>query len=607
MKNSFLTISFALLCFRLLAPECFATEKIDVILDLKPTHLARFDRGIFFDFPNSLNFEKHGGKIVDGGISGQALSLGKNEYLSLDAKDVINPEEGTITFWIRPSWSDEDKSSHTFISFTWEDPRKSYFVISKGWWERDGGTPYTYFIFNNTDFAKTENFIPYTKGNWTHIACAWRTGSDGFFRLYANGLLVAESHNKNSPMVRPSKKFYIGADLGTPIGNERWGDCVIDELAFFNRALLDDEVQKMFKVLTPKKYDAFLNSSGQLLQTRAIFEEGMAWATEEGVTRLLGRIKNAGFNVFVPCVWHGKGARYPSKVAVSEGNSSFITDPLKRLITLAHSQGVEVHPWFTVALRQRDFYKEFYDQGTPAKAFNVHNPAFREFIADVIIDVVARYEVDGINLDFIRSMGICTSATCRDDYRRKFNRELITDLVIWKTDVGFETHVQQWIDQAITAIVSDVSNRAKSIRPSVIISVDGAPLNRFGRREGRDEIRWANTGLIDAIFHMDYNIVPDYEMFNNAVIRLNNPQKLIFLAGNYDKDNSRIVSRKASALSTIIKKTTRRWPWGIGVYLYSMLTDEQVEKLLSELFSIPAIPAWRETGGSPDHSFRSRH
>jgi uncharacterized lipoprotein YddW (UPF0748 family) len=319
----------------------------------------------------------------------------------------------------------------------------------------------------------------------------------------------------------------------------------------------------------------------------------MAWATEQGASRLIGRIKKAGFNVLLPCVWHGRGARYPSKVAVPESNSEYFTDPLKRIIAIAHSQGIEVHPWFTVTLRQRDFYNEFYDQGTPANAFDVHKPAFRQFIVDMVIDVVTRYDVDGINLDFIRSMGGCTSESCQADYRRKFKRELLIDLATWITRPDLASYVQQWIDQAITAIVCEIYIKAKSIKPNVIISVDGALLNPYGRREGRDELAWANAGLVDAIFHMDYGIIPDYVRFDQAVMHINDPRKVIFLAANYEKRNSTIISRDPLALSMIIKNATHHWPWGIGVYLYSMLSDEQIEKLLSESFSVPASPVWK--------------
>ena len=123
---------------------------------------------------------------------------------------------------------DEDKSSHTFISFTWDDPRNTYFVISRGWWEKKGGAPYTYFIFNSADSAKTEKVVSYTKDKWVHIACTWRTGGDGFVRLYVNGLLSGEGHKKPLQAPSPVGKLYIGADIGTPLSKGRWGDGVLD-------------------------------------------------------------------------------------------------------------------------------------------------------------------------------------------------------------------------------------------------------------------------------------------------------------------------------------------------------------------------------------------
>lgn len=106
-------------------------------------------------------------------------------------------------------------------------------------------------------------------------------------------------------------------------------------------------------------------------ESRAIFDEGLHWASKRGAETVCRRIKEAGFNVFMPCVWHGRGTTWPSQLA--PWDSKFPAppdyDPLEYLIATAQRYDIEIHPWFTVMRRDRDFFREYYDEGTPKRMF----------------------------------------------------------------------------------------------------------------------------------------------------------------------------------------------------------------------------------------------
>jgi hypothetical protein len=587
MEKNLLRIFVVLLLIEFSLSGSWANDKSIALLGFNPALLATFDKSIAFDAPNTLAFKQQGGRIVGSGISGNTLSLGKGEYLALDAKEVINPEEGTIAFWVRPNWSNEDNSSHTFISFSWDDERKGYFTISKGWWEKHGGQPYTYFIFNNADSAKTEKVITYTKGLWMHLACTWRTGEDGFVRLYADGLLAAEGYKKPRMGSIPNGELFIGADLGTPMSDGRWADAGIDEMVIFRRALSDEDILRIYNNQNPVERESARNLRGHIYQTRAIFDEGRGWMTTAGADETIRRIKRAGFNVYIPCVWHGQGTRYPSGIAPPEPNLDFKNyDPLEYLIELARKNGIEVHPWFTVMLRQREFLKDYYDEGTPKDAFNAFSPAFRAFIVHLMIDVVSRYDIDGINLDFIRSMGICSSNFCQEQYRQIYRRDLLKDLMISKLNTRLFPYIQTWVDNAVEEIVAEVSRQGKMLKPQIITSVDGHPItaNMTPSQQGRNEVRWANKGLIDVIYNMDYRHAPDYERMDLIRRELNTAEKLIPLIANYEGIPKKgIKPRGGKKLAELTSYFLGKYPHGIGIYLYSQLTDEQVEALSAVL------------------------
>ncbi len=99
-------------------------------------------------------------------------------------------------------------------------------------------------------------------------------------------------------------------------------------------------------------------------------------------------------------------------------------DPLRYLIQEAHKLGIEVHPWFTLTLRQSDIFREFALPGTPKQAFDVHNPQFRELMSKLVEEVVTDNDVDGVNLDYVRAIGLCFNATCQEDYKKKYDRSL---------------------------------------------------------------------------------------------------------------------------------------------------------------------------------------
>lgn len=597
-------------CF-LLPTGLASTSHAGILEDLRADFIARFDSSIKVDRPANIKFKRTGGGIVPDGISGRALSLSKGQYLTLPTKDIINAAAGTISLWIRPHWLSDSPESHTFVTFGWVSPKPAYFALSRGWWESGGGSGFTYFIGNNAEATNTGRRIHYHPGKWVHLVCTWETGSNGFTRFYVNGSRVewrdpaAEGKRPWLPYIADANLF-IGSDKGAKgLENNRWADSDIDELAIFKRALSDEEIALTYYGSIGKTtYQPIRDANGAILQTRVIADEGRGWMTPDGAAETITRIKKAGFNVYIPCIWHGQGTRYPSELAAPEVGKTFHHDPLKRLIDSAHSNGIEVHPLFTIVLRQRSFYKAFYDAGTPADAFDVHKPAFKKFIADLVIDVVRRYDVDGINLDYIRTLGICTSRDCQSDYSRQFGRDLLSDIKHPKADGTLELHLQKWQDDAITAIVREIRDRAKAIRPQIIISTDGYPSLRPSE-EGREDLRWADSGLIDIAFAMDYREVPDYERLEHIITMFKEPAKLIPILGNYEAiPPSRIEPRNPELVARAIEHTLSRTPHGIALYLYDLLTEDQIMAISRGPFREQAKPQWKRNVNNDDTGTR---
>ncbi len=344
---------------------------------------------------------------------------------------------------------------------------------------------------------------------------------------------------------------------------------------------------------------------GRILESRALLDEGLFWVTRKGAEAVLDRMARAGFNVYIPCIWHGRGARWPGSSTAMEVAAEKLLrdeppgfDPLDHLLRAAHARGIEVHPWFCVCSADANWkpLDPFVEEGTPHGAGEVHNPAFRKFAVDLMVETVRRYAVDGVNLDYIRAKGVSTSATARASYRERFGRDLLEDLKMPETNGWPNARVVQWQDEAVGGIVRDFAARARALRPALVISSDGQPCPPAERSqtEGRNDFWWAQEGWVDVIYSMDYARAPSYRRTDAVRVALNRPAAAAIIVGNYEKtDAGAVVSREGRLVADLIGFCQKRYPGnGVALYWYGSLDDEQIEALRTGPFREPARPSW---------------
>lgn len=338
-------------------------------------------------------------------------------------------------------------------------------------------------------------------------------------------------------------------------------------------------------------------------ESRAILDEGLHWVGKKGAETVCRRIKAAGFNVFIPCVWHGRGTTWPSNLA--PWDSKFVSppefDPLEQLIEVANRYEIEVHPWFTVMRRDREFFQGFYDEGTPPESFDVHRPRFREFISALILEVVRKYAVQGINLDYIRAGGVCGSPHCIDEYRQKTGRNLLLDDRKRMIPGSVFKELFDWQEAAVEDIVRRVSVGARQIKNNIVISVDAYPGHRVDQVQGRNSLKWADEGLIDVIYMMHYEASPDWDSLKSFQQQMKRPEALVVLCGNYDRpdgNNDHATSRSGLKVADLLNHARDyHMGNGVGLYLYGRLTDDQIVCLQQDTFRLPARPEWKRATG----------
>ncbi len=344
---------------------------------------------------------------------------------------------------------------------------------------------------------------------------------------------------------------------------------------------------------------------GRILESRALLDEWCRWMTRKGAEEVVDKMVRAGFNVYIPCVWHGRGAWWPSKLTPMGARAAKLLaqepegfDPLEYLIELCHAKGIEVHPWFCVCYGDPRWepLKPFIEEGTPKGACEAHNPAFRKFIIDLMMEVVTRYDVDGLNLDYIRTKGVSKSKTARESFRKRYGLDLLEAVKQPQPNGWPNAKVVQWQNAAIADIVRTVSARARAAKPGIVISIDGHPRlpTDSPGTQGRDGFWWAQEGWIDVIYSMDYGRNLSWQKAAAIRAALKRPAALVTIAGNYERlPSGKVVSRDGQRVADLIafgQRTSRGN--GVALYWYGSLDDAQIQALRSGPFKEPAVAHW---------------
>ena len=348
------------------------------------------------------------------------------------------------------------------------------------------------------------------------------------------------------------------------------------------------------------------SAQAEMRESRVLFNEDFVWITRAGTDRLLDRMKQAGFNVLIPCIWHGSGVSWPSSLAQKDprwvrNRDLRNPDPLNYLITKAHQQGIEVHPWFTVSLRGSEFTPEYADPGTPERTFDLHKPEIRDLIVRLVLEVVENYPVDGINLDYIRTRGICESESCVARYRQETGRMLRVDIVASRFEKAAAESIAAWNRKVTSDIVQRVHEGVRRVKPNVLLSVDS--IAGVWLEQGAASTFWADQGWIDLIFHMDYK---PPEAVNRTLLaqarqKISDPKKLTLLPGNFENPKVKGLSstprdaRKVVALIDLARQLTPESRTA-ALYTYELLTDEQIRLIRTGPFAEPAQPIWPQLG-----------
>jgi uncharacterized lipoprotein YddW (UPF0748 family) len=298
-------------------------------------------------------------------------------------------------------------------------------------------------------------------------------------------------------------------------------------------------------------------------EVRALWVLRASLTTRGAITAMVSSARENGFNTLLVQV-RGRGDAYfngglePRAAALASQPPDF--DPLRETLRLAHAAGMRVQAWVTLNLissaadlpisREHLIYRHPEWLMVPRRlvpqlqGVSVESPEYVGKIARwsrgqaesveglyvspvpagaadhtvaVVSDLVKRYEVDGVHLDYVRfpTDEFDYSKAALDPFRaevlpqlsaaerRDLDRRLEVDPTVY-ADM-FPERYRDFRQSRLTALVMRVRTAVKSARPSALITAAVIPDSDAASAQHLQDWRtWLENGLIDVLCPMAY-------------------------------------------------------------------------------------------------------
>ncbi len=266
---------------------------------------------------------------------------------------------------------------------------------------------------------------------------------------------------------------------------------------------------------------------------RAIWVTRWDYKSPSDIARVMANCKEAGFNTVLFQVRGNGTVCYPSKIepwADEFGGRDPGFDPLAVACKEAHRQGLSLHAWVNVIPGWRGdkppsnprqlfnahpdwFWHDAWGRRQPLGWYCSLNPCYpevRKHLVSVTREMVAKYPIDGLHLDYIRfpnewNNSYPAGATV-PDYPRDRRTLALFKKATGKTPDQAPAAWNAWRTEAITQVVRDIRAMIRKTDRSVKLTCAvGASPEEAKRNHFQDARTWVAEGLVDAVFPMNYD------------------------------------------------------------------------------------------------------
>ncbi|MCB9913887.1 MAG: family 10 glycosylhydrolase [Planctomycetes bacterium] len=255
---------------------------------------------------------------------------------------------------------------------------------------------------------------------------------------------------------------------------------------------------------------------------------------EADVRRVVADADAAGFEGLLFQVRGNATCFFPSELEPWAEQFDFRSpgyDPLAVALEEAHARGLELHAWMNVT-------PAWWGPGPPACAEHVVNthpewlwydaagrpqpyserfyvslnpclPEVRAHVVGVVREVLARYDVDGLHLDYVRFPNELVDGPDGADYPRDARTLDLFHAASGATPDAAPRAWDAWRADQVTELVRDVRAAQRELAPRAVLSAAVGPDPEAAARHFQDWRRWIDEGLVDALMPMNYAAAPE--------------------------------------------------------------------------------------------------
>lgn len=315
-------------------------------------------------------------------------------------------------------------------------------------------------------------------------------------------------------------------------------------------------------------------------------------------------------SIYLETWWNGFTI-YPTSHPLAAQNPIYGGfDVLNAYITEAKKAGIEVHAWvenflvgvgsmagpvrslkpeWSMISRQGHDYQDVPLYNTQYYFLNPIRPEVRDFVSEIYKELLQKYKVDGLHLDYIRypDAGDYTNDFGYDSYTRNlFKQKHGADPIDLRPG---DNLWQAWVDfrkNTINEFVYRISSEAKKLKPDIRVSAAVWPnyVNgpEFMHQEPKD---WIAKNYIDQLFPMSYH--PDASSVAtdslNSVALANNKALIVIGVGtNLGLTKEMLLKQINDSVAVGVS--------GSALFEFESLFGNEYDKaLLAGLYSKPAI------------------
>lgn len=315
----------------------------------------------------------------------------------------------------------------------------------------------------------------------------------------------------------------------------------------------------------------------------------------EQIKKRLDMLKELNINIlYLETYWNGY-AIYPTGNAILQQNPIFNgLDILEVYLKEAHARGIEVHAWVENFLtdlpvaakkpewmsvsRKGDTY--YLENGTTKYHFlNPALPEVRNFLSDLYKNLVRKYNLDGIQFDYMRysHSGNYTNDFGYDSYTRQlFNSYTGTDPIDLKPDDKLWEKWCSFRTQLISTYAYRVISEVKSLKPGIRVSADVWPeYDKTLSDIFQDPKSWVRNDYINSLIPMSYYLYegPVADDIMNSLEFSRGYSQITSGIASFNKVDTKVFLKQIAA----IRKTNTN---GIAIFEFETLFNRNYSSVL---------------------------